>query len=231
MKARRASDCGILAGSASPARRQAAQFMPAPRFEWLGRRPYRPVWEQLRARAVAVADGVHREMIWSCEHEPVYTTGRRGIDNRLKKALPADFVVTDRGGETTFHGPGQLMLYPVLNLKARGLGARDYVALLEQSCIALLRSRGVEARRRCGYPGVWTDAGKIAALGVRIRRGVAYHGMALNVNVQTCFFEAIRPCGLDSGVVSMADFGAAEALPGLAEDWYDCLASLLAGDG
>jgi len=160
----------------------------------------------------------------------VYTTGCRGIDNRLKKALPADFITTDRGGETTFHGPGQLMLYPVLNLKARGLGTRDYVALLEQSCIDLLHSRDIEAFRRCGYPGVWTRAGKIAALGVRIRRGVAYHGMALNVRVERTWFDAIRPCGLDLGVSSMADAGACEeALPALATDWYDCLLALLNG--
>ncbi len=195
--------------------------------EWLGRQPYEPVWQMLRVRADDIAAGHDEEIIFSCEHEPVYTTGRRGVDNRLGAILPAPVIHSDRGGEMTFHGPGQLMLYPIINLRARGLGVKAYVSLLEQSCIDLLKSQGVEATRRCGFPGVWTNKGKAAALGVRITRGVAYHGMALNVDVAPAWFAAINPCGLQSGIVSLSSF--VEPLPQseLAGLWMQAFNNLL----
>jgi lipoyl(octanoyl) transferase len=199
-----------------------------PASAWLGRQPYRPTWERMRARATAVADGSEDECIWTCEHDPVYTTGMRGRDNRIVAELPAPLVVTDRGGETTYHGPGQLMLYPLIDLRRRRLGVRDYVSRLEQSCIGLLDRLGVAAHRRCGFPGVWTEAGKVAALGVRVQRGVAYHGMGLNVRVAPAWFACIRPCGLSLPVDRLADHGI--ALPAdaeLARQWAQHLAGLL----
>ncbi|HXH64879.1 MAG TPA: lipoyl(octanoyl) transferase LipB, partial [Mariprofundaceae bacterium] len=165
---------------------------------------------------------------WVCEHDAVYTTGRRGCDNRTVATLPAPLVHTDRGGETTFHGPGQLMLYPLIDLRRRRLGVRDYVSLLEASCIGLLERLGVAAQRRCGFPGVWTDRGKIAALGVRVQHGVAYHGMALNVDVDPAWFACIDPCGLSLPVDRLADHGL--ALPPDAElggRWAAGFAALL----
>jgi len=175
-----------------------------PTYAWLGRRAYEPMWRQLRDRAAAVAEDLHDETVWSCEHDPVYTTGKRGIDNSLG-VLPAPFVHTDRGGETTFHGPGQLMLYPILHLRRRGMGAKAYLHLIEQSCIDLLAELGLASSRRCGQPGIWLDDAKIAAIGLRIHKGVAYHGMALNVNVAPQWFSAIQPCGLSLPVTSLSD--------------------------
>ena len=196
-------------------------------YHWIGRRAYKPVWRQLQQHAGAVADGREHEMIFSCEHEPVYTTGKRGVDNRLHAELPAPVVCTDRGGEMTFHGPGQIMLYPVIHLRQRGLGVKQYVHLLEQSCMNVLESCGLEASRNCGFPGVWTRQGKIAALGVRVSRGVAYHGMALNVDVDPRWFSAINPCGLQTDVVSLSAFVEPLALPELAQRWQRCFACLL----
>jgi len=189
-------------------------------FDWLGRQPYAPIFAQLVGRAAAIAVGEASEAIWSCEHEPVYTTGRRAVDNRVTTELPAPLLQSDRGGETTFHGPGQLMLYPLIDLRRRGIGVRDYVRLLEQSCIDLLAGYEIAAGRNCGFPGVWVDGGKIAALGVRVSQGVAYHGMALNVSVDLRAFAAIRPCGLDAAVVSMESLsGIKPPLPELARHW------------
>jgi len=189
------------------------------KYQWMGRQAYVPLWRQLKQRACDVADGTHSEIIFSCEHEPVYTTGKRGVDNRLHAKLPAPVVRSDRGGEMTFHGPGQLMLYPVIHLRQRGIGVKQYVHLLEQSCLDVLRQSGMHATRRDGFPGVWTERGKIAALGVRITRGVAYHGMALNMDVDTRWFAAINPCGLQTGAVSMSDFINPLPLPTLAQHW------------
>jgi len=115
-------------------------------------------------------------------------------------------VHTDRGGETTFHGTGQVMLYPVIHLKQREIYPKRYVHLLEQSAINLLAELGIGAGRRCGLPGVWTDDGKIAAIGLRIQKGVAYHGMALNVDVAPDWFTAINPCGTGKKSVNISRY-------------------------
>jgi lipoyl(octanoyl) transferase len=195
--------------------------------QWLGRQLYEPMWSRMQQRAIAVADGSAAEIIWTCEHEAVYTTGRRGIDNRLGGKLPAPMILTDRGGEMTFHGPGQIILYPVIHLRQRVMAVRDYVHLLEQSCIDLLVGMGVCADRRSGFPGVWLEDGKIAALGVRVTRGVAYHGMALNVDVDTRWFSAIDPCGLGLSAISLAGRVAHPPLQELADRWYRHFAKLL----
>jgi lipoyl(octanoyl) transferase len=200
---------------------------PVPESTWLGRQPYVPLWQRLQARAAAIADAKEGECIWSCEHDPVYTTGRRGRDNRIVAELPAPLVPTDRGGETTYHGPGQIMLYPVIDLRRRRLAVRAYVSLLEESCIDLLAGLGMTASRRCGYPGVWTEVGKIAALGIRVQHGVAFHGMALNVRVDPATFACIRPCGLSLPVDRLADHPV--VLPAdaeLARHWSEGLAAL-----
>jgi len=197
---------------------------------WLGRVSYGEIWEQMQRQAELASRSAADELIWLCEHEPVYTTGKRGIDNRRGSSLPAELVRTDRGGETTFHGPGQLMLYPVICLRRRGIGVKQYVRLLEASCIDLLASRHVRAYRRCGFPGVWTEQGKIAALGVRVRCGVAYHGMALNVDVNPRWFAAINPCGLQMDVVNLVDYVKPLPLPALAQRWQDCLLTALQGN-
>jgi len=164
------------------------------------------MWQQLQNRAADVAAGREGEIIWSCEHEPVYTTGRRAVDNRQQDELPAPLIHTDRGGETTFHGTGQLMLYPIIRLKARGISPKRYVHLLEQSVIDLLADIDINAERICGLPGVWVNGEKIAAIGLRIQNGIAYHGMALNVDVKSEWFDPINPCGTGRKSTNIANY-------------------------
>ncbi len=200
----------------------------SPPLEWLERQPYEPMWQQLQAHAGAVASGEREEIVWACEHEPVYTTGRRAVDNRAGSTLPAPLVYTDRGGETTFHGREQLMFYPVIHLKKRGISARNYVQLLEQSCINLLAGLDIRAERQCGLPGVWSADGKIAAIGLRIQHGVAYHGMALNVDVAPDWFAAINPCGTGRKSVSISRYlDHTPELASLAERWHNHFVLLL----
>ena len=202
-----------------------------PSFEWLDRQPYELMWQRLQERADAVSSGLGTEVIWACEHAPVYTTGRRGVDNREQPTLPAPLIHTDRGGETTFHGTGQLMFYPVIHLKQRHISPKAYVHLLEQSCINLLAEYGLAAERRCSLPGVWTDEGKIAAIGLRIREGVAYHGMALNVAVEPDWFAAINPCGTGLESINLATY--IENMPemsSLAKRWQHHFAAALSSN-
>lgn len=199
-----------------------------PEFSWLGRTDYRQLWEHMQRQAGLLAGRQAGEVVWSCEHDPVYTTGRRGVDNRRQEKLPAPLLHTDRGGETTFHGPGQLMLYPVLSLQQRDLGVRDYVCLLERSCIDLLADYGIRAGRRDGLPGVWVGGAKIAAIGLRVSHGIAWHGMALNVRMDAKWFSPINACGTGLETTSMHDLIEAPALADLARAWYIILCERLA---
>jgi len=183
------------------------------------------MWQRMQSRAQSVVDHQAGEIIWSCEHSPVYTTGRRGVDNRLEKKLPAPFIETDRGGETTFHGPGQLLFYPVINLREHGLAVKQYVYMLEQSCINMLAGLGVRSERHNGFPGVWTEHGKISALGLRVSKGVAYHGMALNVSLESHWFAVINPCGIGMPAANLSSFCMPPPLKELADQWKTCFCS------
>jgi len=197
-------------------------------FEWLGVQPYTFMWQKMKNHAALVAEDKANEVIWACEHESVYTTGKRAIDNRLHVQLPAPLIVTDRGGETTFHGRGQVMLYPIVHLRRRGLTVRKYIELLEESAIQTLSKYNINAERHCGLPGVWTNKGKIVAMGIRVSQGVSYHGMAMNMAVDMTYFKAINPCGLSQNSVNMQDsIDVLPATQNLAEIWADALHSLL----
>jgi lipoate-protein ligase B len=144
------------------------------------------------------------------QHRPTYTFGRRpqyehalaGLDEL--QARGADVVESDRGGDVTFHGPGQLVAYPVLDLRARRLGPVDYVRLLEATIIDVLDSFGIAGERVPGRPGVWAAGAKIAAVGVRVQGGVSTHGFALNVETDLTWFDSIVPCGLrDARITSI----------------------------
>jgi lipoyl(octanoyl) transferase len=148
------------------------------------------------------------------------------VDPAKLRARGADVIATDRGGDVTFHGPGQLVAYPILDLRRRGLGAASYVRALEQCVIDTLDAFGLRGERVAGRPGVWTrppaggagEMAKIAAVGVRIERGVSRHGLALNVSTDLTWFDAIVPCGIaDAGVTSMArELGEAPAFAAVA---------------
>ncbi len=181
-------------------------------LERLGRIDYLDAlaWQHASSEALRTHRGPERLAI--LEHPPVYTVGARGgrehvlVDAGVLASRGARVLDVDRGGDVTFHGPGQLVVYPVLDLRVRGLHAGDYVRALEACAIATLVRFGIEGVRVPGRPGVWVEDAKIAAVGVRIDRGISRHGLALNVDVDLEWFDAIVPCGLKGArVTSMAE--------------------------
>jgi len=173
--------------------------------EWRGTVPYSDGLALQNEKAEAVRNGGSGGSLLLLEHPPVLTDGRFGKGENF--VAPEDEIRrrgvemhrTGRGGDVTFHGPGQLVSYPVISLREFGLGARAYVRALEETIIRTLRDYGIDGARREGYPGVWTDGGKIASIGVAVRGGVTMHGSALNVNTDLSYFSLIVPCGI-SGV-------------------------------
>ena len=187
----------------------------APRLdaEWLGRIGYREAWERQKELVSARVDGEVADRLLLLEHDAVLTLGRQADDTHVL-ASPRELsrrgievIRVERGGEVTYHGPGQLVAYPILRLGDRGLLVRPLVHALEAAMIETCAALGVEAFRRDGHPGCWVDAGqarpprKIGALGLRIERGVSYHGIALNVDADLRDFDLIDPCG-EPGLVS-----------------------------
>jgi lipoyl(octanoyl) transferase len=146
--------------------------------------------------------------IWFLQHPPVYTLGLGGRHEHLLETGSIPVVRADRGGQVTYHGPGQLVAYTLLDLKRSGLGIRSLVDRLEQSVIDLLHEFGIAGERRAGAPGVYVNGAKIAALGVRVRRGCCYHGLALNVCMDLAPYRGINPCGYAGlPVTQLADLG------------------------
>jgi lipoyl(octanoyl) transferase len=170
-----------------------------------------------------------RDELWLLEHFPVYTYGVAGRAEHLPPAncgIPV--IKVDRGGQVTFHGPGQLIVYALIDLRRRNLGVRDLVRLLEQAVLDLLAESGIRAERRDGAPGVYVDGAKIAALGLRIRSGCSYHGLSLNVDVDLEPFNAIDPCGYpDLTVTRMRDLGLAGSMDDLGDRLIGKITQLL----
>lgn len=182
--------------------------------------PYPAALTWQHARAGAIAAGTAREALVLLEHPPVVTLGRRANSAHVlasHSALAAQGIAvahTDRGGDVTFHGPGQLIAYPLLHLRRRGIGPATYVRALEQAVIATLARCEIIGARVPGRPGVWVGNAKVAAIGVRVRGGVSMHGLALNVNPDLRAFETIVPCGLsDARVTSMEALCGARSVP------------------
>jgi lipoyl(octanoyl) transferase len=136
-----------------------------------------------------------RDEIWLVQHPPVYTIGLAGRPNRIPAAGTIPLERVDRGGQITYHGPGQVVMYVLLDLNRRSLKIRELVYALEESVIRLLDGHGIEAARRVGAPGVYVNGAKLAALGLRVRKGATYHGLAMNVDMDLSPFDAIDPCG------------------------------------
>ena len=206
---------------------------PALETRWLGRVPYVEAWEMQRRLAFERATGKRPDTLLLLEHDPVYTTGKRNAGANLRMPpdmLGAPLIVSDRGGDITFHGPGQLVAYPIIDLRAARLGVVDYVRRLERTVVATLAGYGITAVTVRGLTGVWVagerdlarcvdgclpeappGAEKIAAIGVRVGRPagaeggwVTTHGLALNLSVDLSWFARIIPCGIaDRGVTSM----------------------------
>ena len=155
---------------------------------------YVPVWKRM-ARFAATAGPDTREEIWLLSHKPVFTLGQAAKEEHLLAPGAVPVIQTDRGGQVTYHGPGQLVVYPLLDLRRRGMGIRQLVDLIEAALIEALAEAGIIAATRPGAPGVFVAEAKIAALGLRIRRGWSYHGLSLNVDMDLAPFSLINPCG------------------------------------
>jgi lipoyl(octanoyl) transferase len=164
-------------------------------FRELGNADYEPVWRAMQ-RFTDTRDSGTADEIWLLEHPPVFTQGQAGKAEHL--LFPGDIPVVqvDRGGQVTYHGPGQLVGYLMLDVRRSGLGVRDLVSRIEQCLIELLASYGVSANARPDAPGVYVNGAKIASLGLRIRRGCSFHGLALNVDMDLQPFHRINPCGM-----------------------------------
>lgn len=173
----------------------------------LGRRSYEPVWRAMQAFTDARTDETPDE-IWLVEHDPVFTLGQAGKPEHV--LMPGDIPVihVDRGGQVTYHGPGQIVAYPLLDLKRLKVGVREYVHRIEQAIIDTLGDWNIHAQRRDGAPGVYVNDAKVAALGIRVRRGCTFHGLAFNIAMDLEPFHRINPCGYAGlQVVSMQDLG------------------------
>lgn len=169
--------------------------LPIPRVCWLGRVGYEATWRAMQAFTEAREPDTADE-VWFLEHPPVFTLGMAGRDEHLLATGDIPVVKIDRGGQVTYHGPGQLVAYPLLDLRRLRLGIRDLVAGLERAVIALTATHGIDAAGRREAPGVYVGARKLASLGLRVRRGCSFHGLALNVDMDLEPFRRIDPCGL-----------------------------------
>jgi len=176
------------------------------RLRNFGLNPYEVTWERMRdftdRRTKSTVDE-----IWWGQHFPVFTQGQAGKTEHLLRTEDIPVVQTDRGGQVTFHGPGQLILYTLVDLKRKNLGIRGLMNALENSMITILKAYGIQGATRCNAPGVYVEAGKIGSVGLRIRKGCSYHGLSLNVAMDLEPFQRINPCGYPNlKVVQMSDY-------------------------
>ena len=167
--------------------------------------------------------------VWLVEHNPVFTLGMNGKPEHLLNPGEIPVIKIDRGGQVTYHGPGQLVAYLLIDIKRRKLGIRTMVEKIEQAIIDLLADYQIEAHGRCDAPGVYVDDKKIAALGLRVRRGCTFHGLALNINMDLEPFSRINPCGYAGmEVTQLADLGGPAAIDSIAKPLCQNLAKQLA---
>jgi lipoyl(octanoyl) transferase len=184
----------------------------------LGLQVYEPVWRAMQNFTDTRNESTHDE-IWFAEHESVFTLGLNTAPEHLLDPGDIPVIQIDRGGQVTYHGPGQLMVYPLIDLGRAGLGVRDLVTALEQSVVDLVAEYGIEAASRGDAPGVYVDGVKLASVGLRIRRGASFHGMALNVDVDLEPFSRINPCGFkDLELTDLARLGANRELAGVRDE-------------
>ena len=185
-------------------------------FRWLGRAEYESTWRAMQCftdeRNAATPDEV-----WFLEHAPVFTQGLNGRQEHLLAPGDIPVVGIDRGGQVTYHGPGQLVVYPLIDLHRRRIGVRELVVALETAVIRIVEAHGMAASGRRDAPGVYVQGRKLASLGLRIRRGCSYHGMALNVDMDLEPFGRINPCGMAGlEMTQLAALGIAGDVPDIA---------------
>jgi lipoyl(octanoyl) transferase len=191
---------------------EAASYRGDVRVRDLGTVAYAEAWEAMR-RFTAERGPTSMDEIWLLDHPPVYTLGLNGKPIHVLDPGTISVLRSDRGGQVTYHGPGQLVVYVLVDLARRGLGLRRLVYALEQAVIDLCAGFGVEAERRAGAPGVYAGDAKLAALGLRVRRACSYHGLALNVDIELSPYAGIDPCGYAGlRVTRLRDLGVAAGI-------------------
>ncbi|GEA51186.1 octanoyltransferase [Vibrio inusitatus NBRC 102082] len=172
----------------------------------LGRQDYQPIWQRMH-RFTDERDDNTVDQVWIVEHNPVFTQGQAGKEEHLLNTGDIPVVKSDRGGQVTYHGPGQMVVYFLLNLRRRGLGVRELVTHIENTVVQTLAKLGIESAARPDAPGVYVDGKKICSLGLRIRKGCSFHGLALNIDMDLSPFLRINPCGYAGmEMVQVADF-------------------------
>ncbi|MEM6819556.1 MAG: lipoyl(octanoyl) transferase LipB [Pseudomonadota bacterium] len=197
------------------------------RIRWLGRQSYEPLWRAMQGFTAGRVEQTVDE-VWFCEHPPVFTLGLAADRSHVLAPGDIPLVGIDRGGQVTYHGPGQLMIYPLLNVKRRKLGVRALVMGLEQAVVNYVAQSEVIAAGRRDAPGVYVDGAKLASIGLRIRRGCSYHGMALNVDMDTEPFNRINPCGMENlPITTLTELGLSQSLEEAAIGLCDHLADTL----
>lgn len=185
---------------------------------YLGHRPYAETFAAMRAYTLA-RDATSADELWLLEHPPVFTQGQAGKAEHLLQPGTIAVVQSDRGGQVTYHGPGQLVAYVMLDLHRRGYGIRSLVTRLENAMVATLAGYGIAAAARADAPGVYVDARKIGSLGLRVRNGRSYHGLALNVDMDLEPFARINPCGYQGlQMTQIAALGGPSDVQKVAED-------------
>lgn len=178
----------------------------------LGCVDYIPCWEAMR-RFTAARGADTPDELWLVQHPPVFTLGRNAAPEHLLDPGDIPVVATDRGGQVSYHGPGQWVAYALLDLGRRGWGVRELVRRLEQAVIGLLAADGITGARRAGAPGVYVGGAKLAALGLRVTRGKSYHGLSLNVDMDLAPFARINPCGFPGlAVTQLRDLGVRDGM-------------------
>jgi len=176
----------------------------------LGLQEYEPVWRAMQAFTDQRDENTVDEL-WLVQHPPVFTQGQAGKAEHVLAAGDIPVIQVDRGGQVTYHGPGQIVAYPLVDLRRLGIGVKALVCRIEEAILRVLAHYGVAAERRAGAPGIYVDGAKIASLGLRVRRGCSFHGLALNVDMDLEPFQRINPCGFSGlEVTDLSHFAAVD---------------------
>lgn len=194
---------------------------------WLGRQSYTVMWDAMQA-FTNERTGETPDEIWLLEHDPVFTQGQNGKAEHILSAGDIPIIQTDRGGQVTYHGPGQLMAYILIDLRRRKLNVRELVTLLENCVIQVMANHGITAYGKIDAPGVYVDEKKICSIGLRIRRGCSYHGIAFNINMDLMPFSRINPCGFQALQMTQAsELCELKEVELAGQEFVNCLLTLL----
>ncbi len=193
----------------------------------LGRQDYESVWQAMQ-KYTDNRDSESADELWVVEHSPVFTQGQAGKAEHILAPGNIPVIQVDRGGQVTYHGPGQLVVYPLLDIKRLKIGVRQLVNTIEQSIVDMLAEYDVKAYPKADAPGVYVDESKVASLGLRIRKGCSFHGLALNVNMDMEPFHRINPCGYAGlQMVQCCDLGGPQSVQEAGDKLIQSLGSLL----